>query len=137
VPYQDLKTLKRELFDEDPEVAFAYFQTVFEEFLQDGTVSFQDVQRALNGWLERVGGADAFAKQHSLDVSAIERVAQSNDTNMPVIIVDQVLQAMGLKLTYNFRTVKIGIIEAFAIEKLNIAKTSKKQKVQPIRFQSP
>lgn len=110
------------------------------------------MQQALNGWLERVGGVDAFAKRHSLDVSAIERVAQSDDTNMPVILVDQVLQAMvpqvmvlqamvlqvmGLKLTYELHTVEIGIMEAFVIENLDIMKISEMKKRQPMRFQLP
>ena len=140
--YQDLKTLKRELFDEDPEVAFAYFQTVFEEYLQDGTVSFQDVQGALKGWLERVGGVDAFAEKHSLQTSAVAYVVQSDDADMPVTLVEQVLRAMGLTLTYNLRTVHVGIIEAFAvgqlgITQLGIAKTPENQKKQPMRFRLP
>jgi hypothetical protein len=97
MPYQSLATFQQELFDNDPEVARAYFQVVLEEYLQEGTVSFQDVQQALRGWLERVGGVDTFAKQHNLDASAVQDVVYND--NMPIAIVKQVLSPCRLNPT--------------------------------------
>ena len=53
--YQDLQTLKLELFEDEPDVAFGYFQVVLEEYQQEGTVRWHDVHWALWGWLECLG----------------------------------------------------------------------------------
>ena len=61
--YQDLQTLKLELFEDEPDVAFAYFQVVLEEYQQEGTVRWHDVQWALWGWLECLGVIKASKQQ--------------------------------------------------------------------------